>query len=58
MDLMKLLALVLIVEGLGPFLIPKTWQNYLKQMAQMPPEQMRWVGGILLIVGAIILFAN
>ncbi|MCU4676334.1 DUF2065 domain-containing protein [Catenovulum sp. 2E275] len=56
MDFLKLLALVLIIEGLGPFLVPQTWQNYLRQMAQMPTEQMRIVGGILLLVGALILF--
>ena len=58
MDFVKLFALVLIIEGLGPFLVPKAWQNYLRQMAQMPAEQMRWIGGILLIVGALILFAS
>lgn len=58
MDFFKLLALVLIIEGLGPFLVPKIWQDYLRQMAKMPENQMRWIGGILLILGAILLFLN
>ncbi|WAJ69921.1 DUF2065 domain-containing protein [Catenovulum adriaticum] len=58
MDFFKLLALVLIIEGIGPFLVPKAWQDYLRQLSNMPENQLRWVGGVLLIIGAILLFLN
>ncbi|WP_016955273.1 DUF2065 domain-containing protein [Catenovulum agarivorans] len=55
---LKLIALVLIIEGIGPFLFPNKWRNYLIQMAQMPAQQMRIIGGFLLLIGTIILWLN
>ncbi|WP_017443719.1 DUF2065 domain-containing protein [Gayadomonas joobiniege] len=56
LDWIKLIALVLIVEAIGPFLFPQKWQKYLAQMARMPTEHLRMVGAILLATGTIILW--
>lgn len=50
------LGLVLIVEGLGPLLAPKGWRNMVLQLAQQPDEQIRRVGGCLVVAGAVITF--
>jgi uncharacterized protein YjeT (DUF2065 family) len=50
------LALVLILEGLGPLLFPNRWQNYIRQLSAMPSNQLRQVGGVLVIIGAICVF--
>lgn len=56
LDWLKLIALVLIIEAIGPFLFPKKWRKYLFQMASMPAEQLRMIGAILLAIGTLILW--
>jgi uncharacterized protein YjeT (DUF2065 family) len=46
-------ALVFIIEGLGPLLFPNKWQNYLRQIAQQPSKQLRSMGGVLVIIGVV-----
>ncbi|KMT64377.1 DUF2065 domain-containing protein [Catenovulum maritimum] len=58
MDWLKVIALVLIVEGIAPFLIPNKWKNYMLQVATMPAKQLRQMGFILLLIGTIILWIS
>jgi uncharacterized protein len=50
------LALVLVLEGIGPLLFPNRWQNYIRQLSAMPSNQLRQVGGVLVIVGVLCIF--
>ncbi|MGR5221791.1 DUF2065 domain-containing protein [Vibrio parahaemolyticus] len=50
------LGLVLVVEGLGPLLAPKGWRNMVSQLAQQPDEQLRRIGGCLVVAGGVITF--
>jgi len=50
------LAIVLIVEGIGPLLFPTRWRLYLLQVSQQPTNQLRQIGGILVVIGLISLF--
>jgi len=50
------LGLVLIVEGLGPLLAPKGWRNMVAQLSQQPDEQLRRIGGCLVVAGAVIAY--
>jgi uncharacterized protein YjeT (DUF2065 family) len=50
------LALVLIIEGVGPLFFPQKWRLYLQQVSQLPENQLRQVGGVLVVVGVISLF--
>ncbi|MEG3766667.1 DUF2065 domain-containing protein [Alteromonas sp. 14N.309.X.WAT.G.H12] len=50
------LAMVCIIEGLGPLLMPNRWRRYLLAISQQPSNQLRQIGGVLVIVGAITLF--
>jgi uncharacterized protein YjeT (DUF2065 family) len=47
------LAMVLIVEGIGPMLFANKWQHYLKQVSQQPMNQLRTMGGILVTIGVV-----
>jgi uncharacterized protein YjeT (DUF2065 family) len=46
-------ALVLIIEGVGPMLFPNKWRNYLQQMVEQPPNQLRSIGGTLVTIGIV-----
>jgi uncharacterized protein YjeT (DUF2065 family) len=47
------IALVMIVEGIMPFIAPKAWKNLLLQLAQMDEKHLRLFGAIMLVAGAI-----
>ncbi|WP_269520927.1 DUF2065 domain-containing protein [Alteromonas sp. BMJM2] len=49
------LAMVLIIEGIGPLLFPNKWRNYLLHISQQPSNQLRQIGGVLVIFGTLLL---
>lgn len=49
------LALVLIIEGIMPFLAPNVWKDLLKQIAELDNKQLRIFGAVMLLTGAAIL---
>lgn len=50
------LGLLLLFEGLGPLLMPKAWQQMLRLLSDQPPEQLRRIGGSLVVAGTVILW--
>ncbi len=54
-DLWAALALVLVLEGLIPFISPRGYKNMVVQMAAMPERSLRTVGFVLMIVGLLLL---
>lgn len=53
--LFQALALVLVIEGLMPFLMPSRWRQALLQIAGLPDRVMRWVGLSLILTGVLFL---
>jgi uncharacterized protein YjeT (DUF2065 family) len=53
--LLTAFALVLIIEGIGPMLFPNKWQNYIRQVAEQPTNQLRSMGGVLVTIGIVCL---
>lgn len=54
-DLLTAFALVLIIEGLLPFLSPTFWQKTMRDLSQINPRIIR-VGGIVsVLAGALLL---
>lgn len=47
------LAMVLIVEGIGPMLFANKWQRFLQQISLQPVNQLRTMGGILVTIGVV-----
>ncbi|PKH23121.1 DUF2065 domain-containing protein [Enterobacterales bacterium CwR94] len=50
------LALVLIIEGLGPMLLPRIWRRMILAMAQQPDHLLRRFGGGLVVAGIVIYY--
>lgn len=46
------LALLLIVEGVGPLLFPNRWQAYLRRLATEPAQNLRQLGLVLVLAGS------
>jgi uncharacterized protein YjeT (DUF2065 family) len=54
-DLMTAFALVLIIEGLLPFIAPQFWQKTMRDLSGFNPKTIR-VGGIIsMLAGAFLL---
>ncbi|MBD1557380.1 DUF2065 domain-containing protein [Vibrio sp. S9_S30] len=49
-------GLVLIVEGLGPLFVPNGWRNMIKQLSEQEDNQLRRIGGCLVVAGAVIAY--
>lgn len=54
-DWLTVIGLVLIVEGMMPLLFPKMWQNYIRKLAVEPISGIRFVGGVLFVLGIVLL---
>lgn len=49
-------ALMLVIEGIMPFLSPKTFRRALLQMLNMNDQQLRSVGFFSMLLGIVILY--
>ncbi|KUJ72238.1 DUF2065 domain-containing protein [Thiomicrospira sp. WB1] len=54
--LLSALALVLILEGLLPFIAPGVWRNTMAELVKMEDAKLRLVGLISLSVGLLLLW--
>ncbi len=48
-------ALLLIAEGLLPFLSPSSWRSVFERALQMTDGQIRFLGLVCLVIGALLL---
>ena len=54
-DLWVALCLLLVIEGMMPFLYPEKWQSWLTQVVEAEPSALRWVGLAMMISGSLLL---
>lgn len=50
------LALVLVIEGILPFLSPKSMRSYMSQMSEMNDRTLRVTGLVMMVIGVIMLY--
>lgn len=50
------LGLMLVLEGVMPFLFPRAWRETLGKLAQLQDGQMRFVGLTLMLVGVLMIY--
>jgi len=50
------LALVLVIEGMLPFLSPRGWRDAMSQAAQLPDNVLRILGFCSMLVGVVVLY--
>lgn len=55
-DLLSALALVLVIEGLLPFINPSAYKSTMMQMATFPEKSIRMIGLGSMIAGVVFLF--
>ena len=48
-------ALMLIIEGLLPFLLPALWRDTFRKLTEMTEGQIRFIGLSLMITGLLLL---
>ena len=54
--LMMAVALMLVIEGLLPFLLPKVWRDAFRRLTEMSDGQIRFVGLSSMLAGLLLLF--
>lgn len=55
-QLLPALALVLVIEGILPFLNPKSWRSAMLQAAQLPDRVLRIMGLLSMLAGVVVLY--
>jgi len=54
-SLLTAIALMLVIEGLLPFLAPATWRETFQRIIQMSDGQIRFIGLSSMLLGVILL---
>ncbi|MDT0634063.1 DUF2065 domain-containing protein [Spectribacter hydrogenoxidans] len=54
-DLVGALALVMVIEGLMPFLAPERWREWLLQIVTIDGRTLRVFGGVMIAIGLFLL---
>ncbi len=54
--LMTAVALLLVIEGLLPFLLPRVWRDAFRRLTEMSDGQIRFVGLSSMLAGLLLLF--
>ena len=49
-------ALVLVIEGILPFLSPTTWKEMLQQFMRLPDRSLRIAGLMSMVTGVVLLY--
>lgn len=50
------LGLVLLLEGIGPLIAPRGWRQMVAQLSSQSDNQLRRIGGCLVVAGAVIAY--
>ena len=54
-DFFRALALMLVFEGMMPFISPRGWRKTMQQASQMPDHVLRIIGLVSMLVGVVVL---
>jgi len=54
--LLMAVALMLVIEGLLPFLLPAVWRDAFRRLTEMSDGQIRFVGLTSMVAGVLLLF--
>jgi uncharacterized protein YjeT (DUF2065 family) len=55
-NLLTAVALMLVIEGLLPFLLPATWRETFRRLIEMSDGQLRFIGLGSMLAGLILLY--
>ncbi|MDB5866999.1 MAG: hypothetical protein JWO70_4805 [Betaproteobacteria bacterium] len=54
--LLTALALMLVIEGLLPFLLPALWRDTFRRLTEMGDGQIRFIGLTSMLAGLLLLY--
>jgi uncharacterized protein len=54
--LLTAFALMLVIEGLLPFLVPALWRETFKRLTEMSDGQIRFIGLTSMLAGLLLLY--
>ncbi|ALQ51506.1 DUF2065 domain-containing protein [Nitrosomonas ureae] len=54
-NFLNAIALMLILEGMLPFLSPNTWREAFRKLIEINDNQLRFIGLTLMLIGLILL---
>jgi hypothetical protein len=57
-DLFAALALVLVIEGVLPFVAPRLWRDMFRQVTELSEQQIRFVGLASMLAGVVVLVVS
>ena len=49
-------ALMLVLEGIVPFVAPKVWREAFRKFTEMSDGQIRFAGLVSMVIGLVVLF--
>ena len=55
-DLLAAIALILVIEGVMPFLSPATVRRTMQQLTQLPDRVLRTIGLASMVCGVVLLY--
>jgi hypothetical protein len=55
-EIVTAIALVLIIEGIIPFVNPLRFKNFVERMSQLKDNNLRFIGLISMLIGLLLLF--
>ncbi len=50
------LALMLVIEGIVPFLLPSLWRDTFRKLVQLTDGQLRFIGMTAMLLGLALLY--
>ena len=56
--LLPALALMLVIEGLLPFLLPAVWRETFRRLIEMSDGQLRFIGLSSMLTGLLLLYLS
>ncbi len=56
-DLIRALALVLVIEGIMPFASPRAWRDAIERLSALEDRTLRWIGLASMLAGLSLLGA-
>ncbi len=57
-DFVRAIALVLVIEGMMPFLSPEGWRQAMAQAGRMTDKTLRTIGLVSMLIGVLVLYLN
>ena len=55
-NLLLAVALMLVIEGMLPFLLPAVWRETFRRLIEMSDGQLRFIGMSSMLLGLILLY--